>query len=262
MKKSLICILLIACMLTALVGCGCDHTFEEKWSTDGTHHWHVCTQEDCGEQSEKGEHDWDEGTVTLQPTASTPGVRRYTCKVCSAIKTESVNGEPTVSDLEWAEAFLLLDENFRMTVVKNSQDNLIVKKRNGIVVVSDPQTVRLTESYFVKEGTTYYCYDRVADTVTRREVTEQEYLANTTLISLQGLAYADFTYDEAAKKYKVAQTTLDQTVFEDVLVSFLNGRLEMITFTRKAAGAANEATVITVTYGTVANDIVLPQVTA
>ena len=35
-------------------------------------------------------HTWDEGVVTLAPTATTAGVKTFTCKVCSATKTESI----------------------------------------------------------------------------------------------------------------------------------------------------------------------------
>ncbi len=37
-----------------------------------------------------GAHTWDNGTVTTEPTETTPGVRTYTCAVCGATKTETV----------------------------------------------------------------------------------------------------------------------------------------------------------------------------
>lgn len=37
-----------------------------------------------------GEHGWDNGTVTKQPTCSAEGVRTYTCSVCGEIKTEAI----------------------------------------------------------------------------------------------------------------------------------------------------------------------------
>lgn len=36
------------------------------------------------------EHDWDAGVITKQPTTSSLGVRKYTCTVCGATKTESI----------------------------------------------------------------------------------------------------------------------------------------------------------------------------
>ena len=37
-----------------------------------------------------GAHTWDNGTVTTEPTETTPGVRTFTCAVCSQTKTEVV----------------------------------------------------------------------------------------------------------------------------------------------------------------------------
>ena len=37
-----------------------------------------------------GAHTWDNGTVTTEPTETTPGVRTYTCAVCSATRTETI----------------------------------------------------------------------------------------------------------------------------------------------------------------------------
>ena len=35
-------------------------------------------------------HKWDNGKVTTEPTATTPGVRTYTCTVCGEVKTEVI----------------------------------------------------------------------------------------------------------------------------------------------------------------------------
>ena len=37
-----------------------------------------------------GAHTWDNGTVTTEPTETTPGVRTFTCAVCSATRTETI----------------------------------------------------------------------------------------------------------------------------------------------------------------------------
>ena len=44
-----------------------------------------------------GAHTWDNGTVTTEPTETTPGVRTYTCTVCGATRTETIpaTGEHT-----------------------------------------------------------------------------------------------------------------------------------------------------------------------
>ena len=44
-----------------------------------------------------GAHTWDNGTVTTEPTETTPGVRTFTCAVCRATRTETIpaTGEHT-----------------------------------------------------------------------------------------------------------------------------------------------------------------------
>ena len=37
-----------------------------------------------------GEHTWDSGTVTTEPTENEPGVRTFTCDVCGATRTETI----------------------------------------------------------------------------------------------------------------------------------------------------------------------------
>lgn len=37
-----------------------------------------------------GAHTWDNGTVTTEPTETTPGVRTFTCPVCGATRTETI----------------------------------------------------------------------------------------------------------------------------------------------------------------------------
>ena len=65
------------------------HSFSEYWTRDENYHWHDAN---CFHNviSDKGAHQWDEGTVTQEPTESSDGIKTYTCSVCGATKTESV----------------------------------------------------------------------------------------------------------------------------------------------------------------------------
>ena len=263
MKKIFCLILTLAICLGAgilLVGCDCDHVFAEEWQSDDTYHWRVCTGEDCTEQSDKAEHDWDDGVQTLAPTATSNGVLKYTCKTCSRVKTQTLAADPIVSEPEWADAFLMQDDNYWMTVV-TTNGNFYVKKRNGIAVMVDPQSAGNRESYFVVEGEKYYRYDKAVETVTKREITKQEYEQAITLIDLQGLAYGDFVYNEQGKVYTAAQLTLESVVYENVYIAFAGNKITRITFVKKEEGKSTETYNINVTYGTVKDDIVLPQVT-
>lgn len=263
MKKAFCMILVLLLCVGAcatLASCGCDHIFSEEWSTDDTYHWHVCTIEGCEEQSDKAEHSWDEGVMTLLPTHATAGNRKYTCKVCGKEKNESVAPEPQVDDVEWADAFLLQDDNFVMTVV-NNQGVLLVKKRGGVVMTTDPQTVNVSQKYYTLEDGRYYCYTVAGETVTKGEINKEVYTNATTLADLQELAFHDFTYNEGSKTYMAESLTVDGVVYEDVFIAFAGKKVNRISFTKKEQGKANDATIITVTYGTVPSDLVLPQVT-
>lgn len=63
------------------------------WSSDATYHWHDCTVSGCGEQFDKAEHTWNEGTITTDATFTIDGEKTYTCTVCQKTKTETVTME-------------------------------------------------------------------------------------------------------------------------------------------------------------------------
>ena len=66
------------------------HTFSDSWSSDDLQHWRAATCEHTNERVEVAEHIWGPGEITTQPTATTKGVKTYTCTVCGKQKTEEV----------------------------------------------------------------------------------------------------------------------------------------------------------------------------
>ena len=78
-RKSLFTIWAIALMfvlsLSVLTACNKDgkHNFAEEWSNNETHHWHACADKGCKDTTDKTEHSWDGGNVTIEPTTE----RRY-----------------------------------------------------------------------------------------------------------------------------------------------------------------------------------------
>jgi len=87
------------------------------WTSDETGHWHICARENCTVTDTKaahvwlsnncaeatscgicayakaaGQHTWDEGKVTTEPTCEAKGVKTFTCTTdkCGATKTEDV----------------------------------------------------------------------------------------------------------------------------------------------------------------------------
>ena len=66
-----------------------NHSWSKDWSYDGTGHWHACSG--CDKKVDFEAHTGNSGTVTIQPTATTAGVRVYSCSVCGyGIRTEII----------------------------------------------------------------------------------------------------------------------------------------------------------------------------
>ena len=66
-----------------------NHSWSKDWSYDGTGHWHACSG--CDKKVDFEAHTENSGTVTIQPTATTAGVRVYSCSVCGyGIRTEII----------------------------------------------------------------------------------------------------------------------------------------------------------------------------
>lgn len=91
----------------------CSFKFDEAVHTKITGHdkdWHWEKCEVCGWQGETGQHVWDDGEVTTQPTFYKDGVRTKTCTVCGETATEVVARNNSISaDVN--------DENWKFGVV-------------------------------------------------------------------------------------------------------------------------------------------------
>ena len=70
------------------------HTFDTEWTSDATHHWHGATCEHETESSDKAEHSWDAGEVTVEATIDAAGVKTFKCTVCGASKEEVIEKLP------------------------------------------------------------------------------------------------------------------------------------------------------------------------
>ena len=65
------------------------HSLSEDYSKDETGHWHTCSG--CDEKVDFEAHTENSGTVTVQPTAYTTGVRVYSRSVCGyVLRTETI----------------------------------------------------------------------------------------------------------------------------------------------------------------------------
>lgn len=63
------------------------HTPGEEVHYDEENHWIECI---CSEHIDVTPHNWDEGTVTTNPTCTSEGVALFTCSGCDATKEEAV----------------------------------------------------------------------------------------------------------------------------------------------------------------------------
>lgn len=65
------------------------HQFVTEWSHNGTSHWHACAN--CDAKKDEAVHTENGGVVTTPATATTPGVRTYSCTVCGReLRTETI----------------------------------------------------------------------------------------------------------------------------------------------------------------------------
>lgn len=129
MKKT-VSLLLAVCMCLSigmlLTSCGHKHTYETEWSKDETHHWYACEGEDCTDVADKAEHTWNDGEVTVEPTAEADGVKTFTCTICGQTKTEPVSFvmDRTIANRVYS---LLGEENEGMISVAVNKDGLFLE---------------------------------------------------------------------------------------------------------------------------------------
>ena len=62
------------------------HAFGTWQIHDAQTHYKTC---DCGETI-KEKHNWDEGSITTEPTIDSEGIKTFTCTQCGAIDTQTL----------------------------------------------------------------------------------------------------------------------------------------------------------------------------
>ena len=101
-RRIILCVLLVAVFATSIALAACDnlgngnnggnvtHNFSDKWSTDGTFHWHDCTDEDCTQVSNKAAHLFGSWVLDGYSTASEKGARHRECVTCHYVQTDEL----------------------------------------------------------------------------------------------------------------------------------------------------------------------------
>ncbi|MBS7403982.1 MAG: hypothetical protein KIG13_01630 [Eubacteriales bacterium] len=92
-----ICLVMPAILLFA--ACGKTHTFSSEWSTTDSQHWHACTDENCDEKSDLGDHNfvW---VVKTPAGVHTDRVETGTCSICQYQKDRTIEGSG-IHTWEW-----------------------------------------------------------------------------------------------------------------------------------------------------------------
>lgn len=103
-----------------------------------------------------GAHTWDNGTVTTEPTETTPGVRTFTCAVCGATRTETIPATGahdyqftrTVAPICTADGYdLYTCSGCGATEKRNPKPALGHKWDNGTVTIAPTETTPGVRTY-------------------------------------------------------------------------------------------------------------------
>lgn len=93
-----ICLVMPAILLFAACGKH-EHTFSSDWTKTETQHWHACTDENCDEKSDLGDHNF----VWVKKTPAgvhTDRVETGTCSICQYQKDRTIEGSG-IHTWEW-----------------------------------------------------------------------------------------------------------------------------------------------------------------
>ncbi|MBR7110656.1 MAG: hypothetical protein IKC83_02160 [Clostridia bacterium] len=262
MKKLFIAILSLALCLscgTVLIGCKTEpqHNFATEWSSDDTHHWHACTDDDCTEIKDKASH---VNTVVLTATEE-----KATCSVCGKIVTSAVDNT-IASDEEWTAAVKLESDNavFTQLITMNYMNQTIeymsgVFQVNGDVLFQDittmdsPTTSERSIAYAVKEGENYFAYNKVGEEYARQPIAQTYYEKEKNTMDMSAFKKSSFTYDEDSKSFKASSITIVEepytSTYTNVEFTFANKKLVKISYDQEMGGGMPGHLTAEITYG-------------
>ena len=124
-----------------------NHSWSKDWSYDGTGHWHACSG--CDKKVDFEAHTKNSGTVTIQPTATTAGVRVYFCSVCGyGIRTEII---PAMGDNVISTPSVFTEN---LTVNAEESGSTVILSWNGVKNADKYYVYQYKDRKYVKVKTT------------------------------------------------------------------------------------------------------------
>lgn len=171
------------------------HTPSDELKHDSEGHWTVCSV--CGyESTEKKEHTWDDGEITVEPTETTEGVKTYTCTECGETKTETVpkSAHKHVAGEEWK-----YDENTHWHECVSETCDDKTAKLDEAAHTEDEGTVTKAATETEEGVKTYKC--TVCGAVTRTETIPKEKHTH--------VAGEEWKYDEKTHWHECVSETCD-----------------------------------------------------
>lgn len=228
MKKLLVILLALVILCSAMTLVACkeneepehQHTYAAGWATDAENHWHACTGEGCGEVSEKAPHVYADEAAAA-------------CSVCGAARTLPVRYQAK-DEAEWNAAFDFASAlHFSATTAMGDALGEFVRDGDTIKItgykIGETGNTKRSEDYYVKDGDAYYCLswskDGDEDYYERESISKEVYegfIDELSLLVLGEGEWADFSYDEAGKKYSNAAATSVHTL------TFVGGAISKI----------------------------------
>lgn len=148
---------------------------------------------ESGTCSAQGHDSWDEGTITTQPTETTPGVKTYTCTICGGTKTEEIaplKPAPTPapaggSGSSGGDAALLVG-----AAVAGGAAALPIWKLQAAVLLPDGAPAAGAAVTLMHDGVTVKNLTTNADGIFSARLPKGDYTAIITYTAAEGIQYA------------------------------------------------------------------------
>lgn len=228
------------CAIVLPIALSHKHEFSAEWAFDGESHWHACVGKDCNEVEGKAAHVYDNA---CDATCNVCGIARAAsehvyenaydeaCKVCGATRNLRYQAKDKA---EWLATFDFSDTphvHITTTFGDTSGEMLV----DGDVIRAltyekeESGMSKVAESFFVKDGETYYCVEWLGDSVYKRKSLDKEeyevYFKEISLLAIGELKYSDFSYNEETHEYFNESTTSKHTL---VFVNDVIAKIEAV----------------------------------